>query len=61
MNEQRDPPGERPAKAKVLLRLDAGLLRRIDGRARLEKRTRSNTIRLMLDYAIEHMPQGWVR
>ena len=51
----------RPERSKVLLRIDEAALKRLDGRARLEKRTRSNTIRLMLDYAIEHMPQGWVR
>jgi hypothetical protein len=45
----------------VMVRMDAAMRAKLDARAKLEKRSRADVMRLMLTYALDRMPQGWVR
>lgn len=51
------PPDTRVA---ISLRLSPGALKLVDKAAAEQRRTRSETIRLMLAYAAQHMPKGWL-
>lgn len=52
-------PRPGPRRPYVALRLDAEGLARIDAEAERRGLNRSETMRLMLDYALTKMPANW--
>lgn len=45
----------------IMIRMSAGMVSKLDARARLEKRSRAEIVRLLVAFGMERMPQGWVR
>jgi hypothetical protein len=61
---QRPTPSDgvvapRTPRAPVTIRLSARGLATLDARAARDHRTRSDMARLLLAFAVEHMPDGW--
>ena len=46
-------------RANYTVRLHPAGLAAVDDRARRDRRNRSDMTRLLLAYAVQHMPEGW--